>query len=91
MADDNIAQEAEFHSVLFTRLKDYIGSSDTEFEQPIAEKSVDSGFADIYVPNPLNADLVIEVKRDDIYPRDGDVIRQARNYADDFGTEFFAT
>lgn len=91
MADEDIAQEAEFHSVLFTRLQDHIRSSDTNFEEPVAEKSVDSGFADIYVPNPLNGDLVIEVKRDDIYPRDGDVVRQARNYADDLGTEFFAT
>ena len=91
MADEDIAQEAEFHSVLFTRLQDHIRSSDTNFEEPVAEKSVESGFADIYVPNPLNGDLVIEVKRDDIYPRDGDVVRQARNYADDLGTEFFAT
>jgi type I restriction-modification system DNA methylase subunit len=91
MVDNNIAQEAEFHGILFTRLQDYIHSNATEFELPVAEKTVDSGRADIFIPNPLNGDLVIEVKRDDVYPRDREVIRQARNYADDLGTQFFAT
>jgi type I restriction-modification system DNA methylase subunit len=91
MSDEDPAQEAEFHGVLFTRLQDHIRESETVFAEPVAEKTVDSGYTDIYVPSPLNGDLVIEVKRDDVYPRDRDVVRQARDYADDLGTEFFAT
>lgn len=91
MSNKDVAQEAEFHSVLFTRLQDHIRESQTLFEEPVAEKTVDSGYADIYVPSPLNGDLVIEVKRDDVFPRDREVIRQARDYAEDLNTKFFAT
>lgn len=91
MSNKDIAQEAEFHSVLFTRLQDHIRECETLFEEPTAEKTVDSGFVDIYVPSPLNGDLVIEVKRDDVFPRDREVIRQARDYAEDLNTKFFAT
>lgn len=91
MADESPAQEAEFHSVLFTRLQDYIEENDTVFEAPEAEKTTDNGFADIYVPSALKGALVIEVKRDDVYPRDREVVRQARDYAQSLGTEFFAT
>ncbi|WP_246989141.1 HsdM family class I SAM-dependent methyltransferase [Halorientalis marina] len=86
------AKEAEFHGKLFTRLADYISNqSETVYEQPISEKTVGDGFADIYVPSPLNGDLVIEVKRDTEYPRDREVVKQARGYADGLNTEFFAT
>lgn len=84
-------KEAEFHGVLFTRLQDYIAKSDTVFEAPVAEKTAGDGFADIYIPSPLNGDVVIEVKRDDIYPREHAVIKQARDYADELGADFFAT
>jgi type I restriction-modification system DNA methylase subunit len=85
------AKEAEFHGVLFTRLLDYIRENETLFDEPVSEKTVDSGFADIYVPSALNGELVIEVKRDDIYPRDKEVIKQAREYTNDLDAEFFAT
>ncbi|PSP85206.1 N-6 DNA methylase [Halobacteriales archaeon QS_1_68_17] len=85
------AKEAEFHGVLFTRLRDYIAGNDTVFESPVAEKTTETGFADIYIPSPLNGDIVIEVKRDDIYPREHDVVKQARNYADELNADFFAT
>lgn len=85
------AKEAEFHGVLFTRLLDYIQDNETLFDEPVSEKTVDSGFADIYLPSALNGELVIEVKRDDIYPRDKEVIKQARTYTDDLDAEFFAT
>ncbi|QAU11665.1 SAM-dependent DNA methyltransferase [Halorubrum sp. BOL3-1] len=85
------AKEAEFHGILFTRLLDYIQDNETLFNEPVSEKTVDNGFADIYLPSVLNGELVIEVKRDDIYPRDKEVIKQARTYTDDLGAEFFAT
>lgn len=85
------AKEAKFHGILFTRLFDHIDENDTVFEEPISEKTTESGSADIYVPSALNGELVIEVKRDDIYPRDKEVVKQARRYADELNTEFFAT
>lgn len=84
-------KEAAFHGLLYTRLLDYIDENDTLFDEPVSEKTTDSGFADIYVPSALNGELVIEVKRDDIYPREKDVVKQARRYADELDTEFFAT
>lgn len=85
------AKEARFHGILYTRLLDYIEENDTPFDEPISEKTTDTGFADIYVPSALNGEIVVEVKRDDIYPRDHEVVRQARKYADELNTEFFAT
>jgi len=85
------AKEAKFHGILYTRLFDHIGDNDTLFEEPISEKTTSDGFADIYIPSALNGEIVIEVKRDDIYPRDHEVVRQAREYADDLGAEFYAT
>jgi type I restriction-modification system DNA methylase subunit len=87
-----MAKEAEFHGILYTRLLDYIREADTPFSKPTSEKTTPSGgSADIFVPSPLNGQVIIEVKRDDIYPRDKDVIRQARDYADELSTEFFVT
>lgn len=85
------AKEAEFHGILFTRLLDYIRENETPFDEPISEKTTESGFADIHIPSPLNGELVIEVKNDDIYPRDKEVVKQARGYADELGVGFFAT
>lgn len=85
------AKEAKFHGILYTRLLDYIEDNDTLFDEPVSEKTTEDGFADIYVPSALNGELVIEVKRDDIYPRDHEVVKQARQYADSLGAEFFAT
>lgn len=85
------AKEAKFHGILYTRLLDYIDDNDTLFDEPVSEKTTDEGFADIYVPSALNGELVIEVKRDDIYPRDHEVVKQARQYADSLEADFFAT
>lgn len=76
---------------MFTRLLDYIRENDTVHDEPVAEKTTDSGFADIFVPSALNGELIIEVKRDVIYPRDKEVVKQARGYAEDLGVQFFAT
>ncbi len=84
-------KEAAFHGLLYTRLLDHINENDTLFEEPVSEKTTDSGFADIYIPSALNGEIVIEVKRDDIYPREKEVVRQARGYADDLGANFYAT
>jgi len=70
---------------------DYIEDNDTLFEEPVSEKTTESGYADIYIPSALNGEVVIEVKRDDIYPRDNDVIKQARKYTDELSTDFFVT
>lgn len=85
------AKEAKFHGILYTRLLDYINENDTLFQEPVSEKTTDSGSADIYIPSALNGEVVIEVKNDDIYPRDHDVVKQARRYTDELDADFFAT
>lgn len=85
------AKEAKFHGILYTRLLDYIDENDTLFDEPVSEKTTESGFADIYIPSALNGEIVIEVKRDDIYPREHEVVKQARGYADELDAEFYAT
>lgn len=85
------APEAEFHSILFTRLRDYIHREDTPFESVRIEEDTDRGRADIFVESELTGSLVVEVKRDRVYPLDVDVIRQARDYADAKNVEYFAT
>jgi type I restriction-modification system DNA methylase subunit len=85
------AKEAKFHGILYTRLLDYIEDNDTLFTEPVSEKTTDSGFADIYIPSPLNGEIVIEVKNDDIYPREHEVVKQARRYTDELDADFFAT
>ncbi|GAA0532553.1 N-6 DNA methylase [Halorubrum ejinorense] len=84
-------KEARFHSLLFTRLKDYIDENQTPFAEPTTEQDVDGREADIYIPSHTNGSLVIEVKRSDTFPRRKDVIKQARDYADDLNADFFAT
>lgn len=84
-------KEAAFHGLLFTRLRDYVDADSAIFDPPVSEKTAGDGYADIYVPSPLNGDVVIEVKRDDIYPREHAVIKQARDYADELDADFFAT
>jgi len=85
------AKEAKFHGIFYTRLLDYVEENDTLFEEPVSEKTTDEGFADIFIPSALNGEVVIEVKNDDIYPRDKSVIKQAREYTDALDAEFFAT
>lgn len=85
------AKEAKFHGILYTRLLDFIDENETQFEEPVSEKTTESGFADIYVPSLLSGEIVIEVKNDNIYPRDHDVVSQVRRYADELGAEFYAT
>lgn len=84
------AKEAKFHGVFYTRLLDYIDENETVFDEPVTEKTTDSGFADIFVPSALNGEAVIEVKNDDIYPRDQEVVKQARTYAAELDADFFA-
>lgn len=85
------AKEARFHSLLFTRLKDYISENETPFAEPSIEQDVDGREADIFLPSPANGSLVVEVKRDDVFPRRKDVIKQARDYAKKLDADFFAT
>lgn len=85
------AKEAKFHGIFYTRLLDFIEENDTIFEEPISEKTTDEGFADIFIPSTLNGEVVIEIKNDDIYPRDKSVIKQARKYTEALDAEFFAT
>lgn len=85
------AKEAKFHGIFYTRLLDYIEENDTLFEEPVSEKTTDEGFADIFIPSALNGEVVIEVKNDDIYPRDHSVIKQAREYTENLDADFFAT
>lgn len=89
MADNS--PEAEFHSILFTRLRDYVYREETPFESVRIEDDNDRGRADIFVQSNLTGSLVIEVKRDSIYPLDEDVIKQARDYAGASNVEYFAT
>ncbi len=83
--------EARFHSLLYTRLKDYIDENQTPFDEPVTEQDVNGRKADIFIPSPANGSLVIEVKRDDVFPRRKEVIKQARDYAEDLGADLFAT
>ncbi len=83
--------EARFHRLLFTRLKEYIRENQTPFEEPVIEQDVDGRRADVFVPSSTSGSLVIEVKRDDVFPRRKEVIRQARDYADGLEADFFAT
>lgn len=83
--------EAEFHSILFTRLRDYVHREDTPFESVRIEDDNDRGRADIFVQSNLTGSLVIEVKRDSVYPLNAEVIKQARDYAEASDVEYFAT
>ena len=83
--------EAEFHSILFTRLRDYVHREETPFNSVRIEENNDRGRADIFVNSDLTGSLVIEVKKDSVYPLNADVIKQARDYADATGVDYFAT
>ncbi|ERH11125.1 MAG: type I restriction-modification system methyltransferase subunit [halophilic archaeon J07HX64] len=85
------ADEVEFHSVLFTRLLDCVRENETPFDEPTSGKTTESGVADIYVPSAPSGEIVIQVTRDDTYPRAESVTQQARDCADDLCAEFFAT
>lgn len=84
--------EADFHSQLYVRLSDYLEDTpDAPFAEASIEEDTAGGRADIFLKSHEVGDLVIEVKRADVNPRSAEVIKQARNYADDTGAEFFAT
>ncbi len=84
--------EAQFHSLLFTRLHDYLGDhEEAPFDDVRIEENVDGRRADIYVQSHRTGSLVIEVKRSNVNPRGREVIKQARDYANSTGAEFFAT
>lgn len=83
--------EFEFHARLFSSLKDYIASHDTDFDAPIGEEPTDTGFIDIFLPSTLREGVVIEVKRSDIDPHSYDVIKQGHRYANDKNISLFAT
>lgn len=83
--------EAEFHSILFTRLRDYVHREETPFDSVSIEEDNERGRADVFVRSDLTGSLVIEVKRDNVYPLDADVIKQARDYADATNADYFAT
>jgi len=84
--------EADFHSRLFVRLTDYLESTpDAPFSGVDIEQNTANGRADLVLQSHEVGDIVIEVKRADVNPRSREVIRQARDYADAVGAEFFAT
>jgi type I restriction-modification system DNA methylase subunit len=83
--------EAEFHSILFTRLRDYVHRKDTPFNSVRIEEDNEHGRADIFINSDLTGSLVIEVKKDSIYPLNSEVIKQARDYAEATNVEYFAT
>jgi type I restriction-modification system DNA methylase subunit len=87
----NSPKEQKFHSLLYSALYRYVENNDTNFSEVRIEKSIEGRRADIYLDSNLIASLVIEVKQDDISPYDKDVIKQARDYAEDIGADFFAT
>lgn len=83
--------EQKFHSLLYSALFRYVENNDTKFSTVTIEKDVDGRRADIHLESHTTGSLVIEVKRDDISPYDKDVIKQARDYTQDVGADFFAT
>ena len=82
--------EAEIHGELYTRIKDCINKGASKYTEAHSEFNTKGGVADIVVEGDLINDLVIEVKKDDIYLLEDDNIVQARDYADDIGTNLFA-
>jgi len=91
-ADASSTPEADFHSRLFVRLRDFISENpDIPFSEVSIEESVDGRRADIFVDSNRTGSLVIEVKRGSVNPRTRDVIVQARDYARDLDADFFAT
>ncbi|MDZ7687842.1 MAG: hypothetical protein U5J64_03800 [Halobacteriales archaeon] len=86
-----VEPEAKFHSELFVRLKDEIESHFPDYDEPKIEEDVEGRRADIYVPSKRTGEVIIEVKRDDVNPREREVVKQAYDYARDKDTEYFAT
>jgi hypothetical protein len=86
-----VQPEAKFHSELFVRLKDEVESEFPDYDEPRIEEDVEGRRADIYVPSKRTGEVIIEVKRDDVNPRERDVVKQAYDYARDKDTEYFAT
>lgn len=84
-------KEQKFHSLFYSALYRYIENNETKFSAVSIEKDVEGRRADIVLESPETGSLVIEVKRDDISPYDKSVIKQARDYADGIGADFFAT
>jgi hypothetical protein len=86
-----VEPEAKFHSELFVRLKDEIESNFPDYDEPKIEEDVEGRRADIYIPSKRTGEVIIEVKRDDVNPRERVVVKQAYDYARDKDTEYFAT
>jgi len=86
-----VEPEAKFHSELFVRLKDRIRSDFPDYDEPRTEEDIEGRRADIYVPSKRTGEVIIEVKRDDVNPRERKVVKQAYDYARDKDTEYFAT
>lgn len=84
-------KEQKFHSILYSALFRYVENNETKFSEVTIEKDVEGRRADIHLESHLTGSLVIEVKRDDISPYDQDVMKQARDYTQDIGADFFAT
>ena len=83
--------DAAFHSILFTRLRDYVRRADTPFDSVKIEEDSSRGSARIFVDSDLTGSLVIEVKRDTVYPLETDVVQHARDCAEATGVDHFAT
>lgn len=84
-------KEQKFHSLLYSALFRYVENNDTKFSEVTIEKNVEGRQADIHLESHTTGSLVIEVKRDNISPYDSEVIKQARDYTEDIGADFFAT
>lgn len=84
--------EFEFHSDLYNALKERVHSDDEErFDEISGEKSTKGRKkADIFVDSYSTGSLVIEVKDVGINIRSPEVISQAREYAEELESEYFA-
>jgi len=84
--------EAEIEAELYEHFKHYIQDNDTPFEEPTLQQTTNSGKrSDIYIKSLTKESVVIEVKSDDDdkYLLDEENIKQARNYAEEYGHSTF--
>jgi len=86
-----VKAEFEYHSELFESIKSKTDDLD-RYGEVEAEKTLDSGkHPDIFIEGLRTHPIVFEVKRDDINPLNNDVVKQAREYAEELNTDIFVT
>lgn len=85
--------ESEIEAEFYNHFKEYIQNNDVPFEKPTLQKHTESGkISDIYIQSVLKQGLVIELKYDgtDEYLLSRENIKQARDYAQEYGHTTFA-